>query len=112
MTPNHSLLSPSIPSTPVHTRSSTTDKYDRRYKDRPDNLSRLADEMSPYLVGPIPVGGFLRTFLPEDGSSTPTFKKGMFKELISLIESATEPEKKLYDPFVSPDPHVTHRTCS
>ena len=71
---------------------------------RTDILSRLADEMIPYLVGPIPVKGFLDHFLPKDGSSTPTFKKGMFKELIPLIESATEPEKKLYDPFVSPDP--------
>ena len=91
MTPNHSLLSSS---TSVHTRSSTTDRYDPEYECRIDTYSRLADEMGPFFVGPIPVQGFLDFFLPPlSAASVPLFREGMFDPLIASIERHSEPEK-------------------
>jgi hypothetical protein len=66
-------------------------------------LSRLAEEMGPFFVGPIDAQEFLNIFLPAPSalSSAPTFTPGMFKGFIDLLPGK---ESNLYDLFVSSDP--------
>lgn len=93
-----------IPATPIKTGSSTTGRYVPKYENRDDILSRLAVEMGPYFVGPIPVQGFLDSFLPLSDADKDRFKfkfkfkGGMFNTLIRQLD---ETENRLYDTFVS-----------
>ncbi|KAF8484210.1 hypothetical protein F5888DRAFT_1773518, partial [Russula emetica] len=79
------------PGTPVHTRSTTTDRYIDRYEDRTSIFSRLATEMSPFFIGPISAEAFLNRFLPPplDPSSVPQFPTGLFDDFIKSL-SQTE----------------------
>jgi hypothetical protein len=103
--PNPSLSLPQ--GTPVHTRSSTTDQLNPQYDNQPGTLIRLADEMTPFIVGPIRAQDFLNHFLPcpSDSSSLPQFEEGIFKGLIDL---RSEKENTWYDRFVSSDPPHRH----
>jgi hypothetical protein len=104
--PNPSLDLPQ--GTPVHTRSSTSDKFNHGYESRDDIFSRLADEMEPFFVGPIPARDFLDHFLPPPPSapsSLPQFTRGMFNHFTEAYSKGQE--LKLYDPFVSSDPRRT-----
>jgi hypothetical protein len=96
---NHSLQPTG---TPIHTRSGTTDRYDVKYENRHQVLSRLADEMGPFIVGPMASQAFLYSFLPPPpaGSSVPLFTEGMFSSFIDVLEKT---ELQWYDVFVSSD---------
>src|SRR5258708_16263200 len=60
-----SMTSPPLrPGTPIHTRSTTTDRYGPRYQNRDTILSHLANEMGPFVIGPISTDAFLKSFLP------------------------------------------------
>ncbi|KAF8488032.1 hypothetical protein F5888DRAFT_1755852, partial [Russula emetica] len=94
------------PGTPVHTRSTTTDRYIDRYEDRTSIFSRLATEMSPFFVGPISAEAFLNRFLPppSDPSSVPQFPTGLFDD---FIKSLSQTESASYDKFIEAiSPHV------
>ncbi|KAF8488574.1 kinase-like domain-containing protein, partial [Russula emetica] len=94
------------PGTPVHTRSTTTDRYIDRYEDRTSIFSRLATEMSPFFVGPISAEAFLNRFLPppSDPSSVPQFPTGLFDD---FIKSLSQMESAWYDKFIEAiSPHV------
>ena len=83
--------------TPVHTRSTTTDRFLPKYETREHTFRRLSAEMSPYFVGPVPPQDFLDSFLPV---TTPChtvlpFKQGMF----STLSEATS-EASMYKTFV------------
>ncbi len=96
-------LNPPLPphGTPIHTRSSTTGCYGPKYEDRKGSISRLADEMIPFIVGPISAAKFLEDFLPlPSGSSVPEFTVGMFAPLIETIR-ASSVETEWYNVFVS-----------
>src|SRR5258708_26737876 len=86
-----------LPGTPIHTRSVTTGGVNAKHETRSMALSRLANEMGPFFVGPMPAQDFLDCFLPHPhpsvGSSVPSFTQGMFREFIQL----SEPEVKWYD---------------
>ena len=59
---------------------------------------RLAAEMSPHFVGPMPVVDFLTEFLPLSTSEpVPSFTPHMFANVVSQTN-----EKNMYDPFVGP----------
>ena len=60
--PSHSLLK--TPGTPINTRSKTTGQYLNQYEPRLSTLSRLALDMRPFIIGPIPTDLFLELFLP------------------------------------------------
>ena len=57
---------------------------------------RLAAKMSPYFVGPMPIGNFLSDFLPPLSEAVPSFTKDMFPSLVS----SKGDEVKFYNPFV------------
>src|SRR5258708_37200033 len=60
-----SMTAPPLqPGTPIHTQSTTTDRYGPRYQNRDTILSHLANEMGPFVVGPISADAFLKSFLP------------------------------------------------
>ncbi|KAF8264750.1 hypothetical protein EI94DRAFT_1703017 [Lactarius quietus] len=84
-------------STPIHTRSTTTDRYDPKYEARDDIFQRLSDEMDSFFVGPVPLQEFLDDFLPSTlpNSSAPTFKPGMFST------SSGIPEGEMYTKFIT-----------
>ena len=103
---------PPLHSTPVHTRSRTTDQHILKYEDRIAAHRRLSNEMSPYFVGPMPPQEFLATFLPPDPPSgskrskplcnaspesprPPPFKKEMFSALAKASR-----ESEMYQKFV------------
>jgi len=93
--------------TPIHTRSGTTHRYDSRYENRFTVLTRLANEMGPFVVGPIAPEVFLDLFLPPPpppppptGSSVPS---GMFDRYFEVLD---ENETRWYNVFVSSDDHV------
>jgi hypothetical protein len=100
----------SRPGTPIHTQSSTTNRYVPRYQNRDTVLCRLADEMGPFVVGPISADAFLNSFLPRPVPLVSPFLTGMFK---SLVDQPPECESGYYNIFVSSDPSPdTHCTCS
>src|SRR5260221_11380815 len=87
------------PSTPIHTRSRTTDRNSFKYADRTSTYRRLSDEMSPYFVGPMPPQLFLDTFFPPSGllcnaspkSPRPSrFKKVMVSALVGVSQESTK----------------------
>jgi len=87
---------PRLPSsTPVHTRSRTTDVYALKHHDRGSTIKRLSKEMSPFFIGPMPLQQFLDQFLPPSKPSCGTprsrspdsppcaFETGMFSALVT-----------------------------
>ncbi len=100
-----STTSPPLqPGTPIHTRSTTTDRYGPRYQNRDTILSHLTNEMGPFIVGPISADAFLKSFLPP--SLVPLaspFVVGIFIPLVDML-SKPETESKYYKVFVSSDP--------
>ena len=110
--PRSSSLAPQ--GTPVHTRSSTTGKFDSKYEDRQGILPRLANEMGPFFVGPICPHTFLDLFLPPPStrSSVAPFEEGMFGSLIEALSAKPKNEKAAYDILVSSVTPVAHRTRS
>jgi hypothetical protein len=106
MSATSTTTSSPLQGTPVHTRSNTLHRFGKRYEDRGAVLRRLADEMIPYFVGPMPPQEFLDTFLPISSDSSPTpstsdvvLKPGMLSPL-----GQTSAEAGMYDVFVRPDP--------
>ena len=88
--------------TPIHTRSATTDRYVPRYQNRNTILSRLANEMYPFVVGPISADAFLNSFMPPPPVPLDSsFAVGMFDDLINRLH---EPEIHYYKSFVRSDP--------
>ena len=66
-------------------------------------MCRLANEIGPFVVGPISVDAFLQSFLPPPiVPLVSPFTAGMFNPLIDLL---SEPESKYYNVFVSFDPY-------
>jgi hypothetical protein len=106
MPPSLNVSQPPAPGTPMDTWSTSTDMC---YENR-KHLLRLADEMSPFFVGPIGAHVFLDHFLPppSDPSSVPQFRVGMFK---SFIRSLSENETGSCREFVSSDPSPTSLTA-
>src|SRR5258708_30605743 len=101
-----SMTSPPLqPGTSIHTQSTTTDRYGPRYQNRDTILSRLSNEMGPFVVGPISTDAFLKSFLPPPlvPLASP-FVVGMFIPLVNML-SKPETESKYYKVFVSSDPH-------
>lgn len=102
---------PSMPTTPPPNpslnppqgRSSATDRFNPQFANRDMILSRLANEMRPFLVGPMRAQQFLELFLPGplDPPSLPHFTEGIFKD---LIKSLSKNETKWYKVFVSSGP--------
>jgi len=72
--------------------SVTTSKFGPKYEARKDVLCHLSDEMSCFIVGPMPPQDFLDKFmgLPKDTLlPLPTFEKNMFSSLPGLpLENA------------------------
>ncbi len=95
---------PPQPGTPIHTQSTTTDRYGPRYQNRDTILSHLANEMGPFVVGPISADAFLKSFLPPPlvPLASP-FVAGMFILLVDML-SKPETESKYYKVFVSSEP--------
>src|SRR5713226_8364873 len=95
---------PPQPGTPIHTRSTTTDRYGPRYQNRDTILSHLANKMGPFIVGPISTDAFLKSFLPPPlVPLVSLFAAGMFIPLVDML-SKPETESKYYKVFVSSDP--------
>src|SRR5260370_3482776 len=92
-----------LPGTPMHTCSVTTSGDSAKCETRSMVLSRLANEMGPFFIGPMTTQDFLDCFLPHPpaGSPVPSFMQGMFRE---FIQSLSRPEVKWYDVFVSTNP--------
>jgi hypothetical protein len=92
---------PLLQSTPFKTGSSTTYPYTTTHKFRIERCSALADEIGPYIVGPMPAQQFLDDFFPVDDipdlDSVPLFTPGCY-------DSTVEAKKEIlaYKPFVSP----------
>src|SRR5258707_4167518 len=95
---------PLQPGTPIHTRSTTTDRYGPRYQNRDTILSRLANEMGPFIVGPISANAFLKSFLPSPlvPLASP-FVVGMFIPLVDML-SKPKTGSTYYKVFVSSEP--------
>src|SRR5258707_12471250 len=100
-----SMTSPPLqPGTPIHTQSTTTDRYGPRYQNRDTILSHLANKMGPFIVGPISADAFLKSFLPPPLVPLASlFAVGMFIPLVDML-SKPETESKYYKVFVSSDP--------
>lgn len=94
----------SITSTPIKTNSRTLYRFGDRPRGIEEQYQTLAEEMSPYFVGPMPASAFLSKFLPLSKLSlpevVPSYKQGMFKEVVS--KRATKAESAMYEPFVCP----------
>jgi hypothetical protein len=88
--------SPLPHSTPIHTHSSTTGKYNPKYEGRDATSKRIANEMTHFFVGPMPPQDFLNQFLsPPLYTSNHVFKMEMFSGL-----SGITPENAMYNKFV------------
>ena len=100
--PSTPSLLPNIQCTPIHTRASTTAKYNPKYEERSTVFLWLSKEMAPFFVGPMPASDFLHDFmrLPLGASyDLPSFSK---KELSAMAESQ---ENEMYNKFVRLKPH-------
>jgi len=98
-----SLLSPE---TPVHHCSSATRSYGPDYENRNATFSRLALEMGPFFVGPIPAPAFLDSFMPPPSAGSPPFMPKMFSDLTGLL-GRPEIESYKLEVFLSSDPKST-----
>jgi hypothetical protein len=90
-----------VNTTPIHTGSRTLYRFDDIFPSSNDHYSALAEEMSPYFVGPMPVDAFLSEFFPTSKlllpEVVPSFTPGMFASVVTQNE-----EVRMYDPFVCP----------
>jgi len=81
--------------------SSTTLPYTTTQKYRIDSCTALAEEIRPYLVGPMPAQQFLDDFFPLGDlpglDSVPVFTPGCYRGTVEAKK-----EKLAYKPFVSP----------
>src|SRR5229473_8571830 len=90
--------------TPIHTQSTTTDRYGPRYQNRDTILSCLTNKMGPFIIGPISADAFLKSFLPPPLVPLASlFVVGMFIPLVDML-SKPETKSKYYKVFVSFDP--------
>jgi hypothetical protein len=88
---------PSRPCTPIHIRSTTTDRYAPLYQNRESTLCRLAIQICPFLVGPLSADAFLKYFLPPPPVPLPSpFVVGMFKPLIEVLSKRENPCYKIF----------------
>lgn len=86
--------------TPINTGSATLYSSADKCWSSDEDYEALADEMSPYFVGPMPVVAFLAEFLPESKLTSPkvsSFTPKMFESVVTQSEEA-----KMYKPFVCP----------
>ena len=90
---------PQIPDTPIHLRNTTTNRFDPKFEDRENAFLWLANEMSPYFLGPVPITTFLDSFLPllndKHNCACTTSGKIMFSPLKNVAK-----ETDMYKPFV------------
>ncbi len=84
--------------TPVHTHSSTTDRFSPKYEDRDIIFGRLSDEMASFFVGPMPPQEFLDNFLPSTSldHSNLVFEWGIFSGIKEMALEAN-----MHNKFVS-----------
>jgi hypothetical protein len=85
-----------IPETPVHTRTTTTDRFGLKFENRGSVFERLSQEMAPYFVGPMPPQDFLDSFLPNSPLNS-SIESGVFT---GLTQAASEAD--MYTTFVRP----------
>src|SRR5258708_14920186 len=79
-------------------------RYEQRYQNRDTILSHLANEMGPFIIGPISTDAFLKSFLPSPLVPLAfLFVVEMFIPLVDML-SKPETESKYYKVFVSSDP--------
>lgn len=107
-TPPPSAALPPSHGTPIHLLSSTTNKFCSlpEIRDVRDvRLRRLGDEITQFVVGPMPVQVFLDRFLPQPSDSSYDIRLNGFKQgMFSSVPFNSQSEKTWYDPFVSSDP--------
>src|SRR5258708_29701455 len=97
--------------TPIHTQSTTTDRYGPRYQNRDTILSHLANEMGPFVVGPISTYAFLKSFLPPPLVPLASlFAAGMLIPLCDML-SKPESDSKHYKVSVISDPCLSMFSC-
>jgi hypothetical protein len=72
--------------TPIHSRYHTTERYGISNFSRDNLFTALADNISPYILGPMPPGAFLDRFLPLHSLSvpedTPSFQEGILAGML------------------------------
>lgn len=87
--------------TPINTGSRTLYCFGDRSWPSANHYLKLAAEMSPYFVGPMPVASFFSEFLPHSKLSSldgaPSFEENMFTSVVTQDE-----EVDMYKPFVRP----------
>lgn len=90
-------------STPVKTTTATTLPFTTNQKYRHESITAMAEEISKYLVGPMPAQQFLDEFFPSsylcvdrDLSEGPYFSPGCYSKTVSATT-----EMQAYIPFVS-----------
>jgi hypothetical protein len=64
------------------------------------HYSHVAEGIEHFLVGPMPAHDFLSTFFPGR-VSPPTFKDGIFSEVVRTLRQKSKQETSMYKPFVS-----------
>lgn len=96
--PNTTLPLPQ--STPIKINSSTTLPFTTYNKYRIESCTVMAEEMTKYLVGPMPPQQFLDDFFPTKEipnlSKVTQFKPGRYTSMLKA-----KSEVKAYNPFVS-----------
>jgi len=92
---------PQIPDTPIHLRNTTTNRFDPKFEDRGNAFIRLANEMCPYFVGPVPITTFLDSFLPLLNGNPNFAGTTSSKNVFSALKNTTS-EADMYQPFVRP----------
>lgn len=86
-------------STPIKGGIATIEPFTTTHKFRIESCAALADEMSKYLVGPMPARQFLDDFLPTE--EIPDYHVSMFDPGCYDSTVNAENERLAYDPFVS-----------
>ena len=92
---------PQIPDTPIHLRNTTTNRFDPKFEDRGNAFLRLANEMCPYFLGPVPITTFLDSFLPLPNDRPNFADTTTSKNVLSVLKNVTS-EADMYQPFVRP----------
>ena len=90
---------PQIPDTPIHLHNTTTNRFDPKFEDRENAFLRLANEISPYFLGPVPITTFLDSFLPLLNDKCNHAHTTSGKIIFSLLKNVAK-ETDMYKPFV------------
>jgi hypothetical protein len=96
--PNVTLQVPQ--STPIKGFTATTEPFTTTQKFRIESCAAMADEMTKFILGPMPAQRFLDAFLPTEdipGYHPFEFHPGCYDTTVYA-----QSEKDAYDPFVGP----------